>query len=210
MISHAVTHSMPHAYFLHTSSKTGPGPGVAANFGGSWGPEKLLRQGDPRDLVTQVNLWLHGDASSPLLPPHEYVYVSSANDQNWTTNPNAPSSLVSDCVGDCHARFLLAVERGCFLGSNGYSPDFDLPLGNPHGPAAERRAQWIPRPRTEFFPQRLRRAQQPTRSSPDTKVRGRGIAAALMGKADDHTIFFAAGDAPAPPPTAGPAGPVGC
>jgi hypothetical protein len=182
---------MPHAYFLHTSSKTGPGPGVAANFGGSWGPEKLLRQGDPRDLVTQVNLWLHGDASSPLLPPHEYVYVSSANDQNWTTNPNAPSSLVSDCVGDCHARFLLAVERGCFLGSNGYSPDFDLPLGNPHGPAVFQNAT-APATLTRYFGTSGTKVIYTYRGqNPDRKGTGEGV-----------IWWNGVAPSPTPPPTA--------
>ena len=39
------------------------------------------------------------------------------------------------CIGDCHARFLLAVEEGVFLGTNGYVDDYDRSLGDPKGPA---------------------------------------------------------------------------
>lgn len=61
--------------------------------------------------------------------------MGMAGDQHWTVDPNWPASQRSNCTGDCHARFLLAVEEGVMLGAEGWSDDYDRPLGDPLGPA---------------------------------------------------------------------------
>ena len=61
--------------------------------------------------------------------------MSSTHDQKWTTDPNDPSSLQSACDDNCLVRFLLGVEEGVFLGTNGWDPAYERPLGNPLGPA---------------------------------------------------------------------------
>ena len=43
--------------------------------------------------------------------------MGMAGDQHWTVDPNWPASQQSNCTGDCHARFLLAVEEGVMLGA---------------------------------------------------------------------------------------------
>ena len=43
--------------------------------------------------------------------------MGMAGDQHWTVDPNWPASQQSNCTGDCHARFLLAVEQGVMLGA---------------------------------------------------------------------------------------------
>jgi hypothetical protein len=127
-------------YANHDVFKGDPATTVPSNFYGTSnarpGKASLLTSGDPRQLVDRVQLWLHGDNSSSS-PPHKYVYVASCRDENWRVDPNDPASQApaSHCVGDCHARFLLAVEENVFLGTNGYSADYDRPLGDPKGPA---------------------------------------------------------------------------
>ena len=64
------------------------------------------------------------------------------NAQKWNeTDPNDPSSLLSACSDQSLARFLLAVERGAFFGTNGWSPAYERPLGDPLGPAVYTAAQ---------------------------------------------------------------------
>lgn len=101
---------------------------ISSNFHGSWGADSLLHQGDPRDLVQ----WVQGDAC---MANHSYCYLSSTGDQHWTTDPNDPASLQSACNSNCLGRFLLAVEEGVFLGTNGWDEQYYYPLGNPLGDA---------------------------------------------------------------------------
>merc|ERR1719499_2325275 len=70
--------------------------------------------------------------------------MSCTGDQNYKTNPNSPSALKSKCTEEQLARFLLAVEPGCFLGTNGWDEAYERPLGDPLGtaqfyPASEER-----------------------------------------------------------------------
>ena len=103
-----------------------------SNFRGKWNKEPLLFAGDPRELIDYIqNEFVN----------HTYVYMASTGDQHPTTDPNDPETLKSKCVGDCLARFLLAVEENVFLGADGWDPVFDLPLGNPAGPAVYTPAQ---------------------------------------------------------------------
>ena len=101
--------------------------GVGANFKGHAGNDAFLKDGDPRDTVARVNF---------VLSNHTYHFMPCAGDQKWEVDPNARSSLVSQCSHKQLVRFLLAVEPGCLLGTNGWSPLYDLPLGDPLAPAA--------------------------------------------------------------------------
>jgi hypothetical protein len=101
------------------------------NLQGHWkqGRHWSLKTGDPRDLAEEVKANLKPAGNST------YWYMSCTGDQVWSTDPNAPASLKSQCDGDELARFLLAAEPGCFFGTNGWSPDYAEPLGDPLGPA---------------------------------------------------------------------------
>lgn len=100
--------------------------GVMSNLNGHWGGDRGLKSGDPRDNIKDVN---------DHLVNHSYFYMSCTGDQHWTTDPNDPKSLVSACNDQALGRFLLAVEEGCFFGTNGWDPDYAKPLGDPTGPA---------------------------------------------------------------------------
>ena len=104
--------------------------GVEADLNGHWNTDKNLEKGDPRDLIADVHAHLKGFGGN-----HTYFYMSSTGDQHWTVDPDNPSTLKSQCSSQCLARFLLGVERGCFLGTNGWDADYDRPLGDPLGPA---------------------------------------------------------------------------
>lgn len=100
--------------------------GVRANLNGHWNSDKDLHKGDPRDLITDV---------AAHLVNHTYFYMSCTGDQHWTVDPNDPSSLTSACDDKVLARFLLGVEKGCFLGTNGWDAAYERELGDPLGPA---------------------------------------------------------------------------
>ena len=99
---------------------------VSTNLDGAWGSDAYLLRGDPRGLINDTQKYL---------ATHKYVYMGMAGDQHWTVDPNWPASRASNCTGDCHARFLLAVEEGVMLGAEGWDEAYDKPLGNPLGPA---------------------------------------------------------------------------
>ena len=48
------------------------------------------------------------------------------------------SSTKSSCSEDQIAMFLLGVEKGAFLGCNGWDEQFSKPLGDPTGPAVQK------------------------------------------------------------------------
>ena len=100
--------------------------GVGSNMNGVTSPDPLMESGDPRDSIKYVNNHLRN---------HTYHWSSCFRDQQWMYDPNARSSLVSQCSDKQLARFLLSVEPGCILGTNGWDDKFDLPLGNPLAPA---------------------------------------------------------------------------
>ena len=81
---------------------------------------------DPRDLITDVKSHLAN---------YTYYYWGCAGDQVWKTDPNNSSSLRSTCSDQSLARFLLAVEKGAFIATNGWDPAYEQPLGDPLGPA---------------------------------------------------------------------------
>ena len=86
-----------------------------------------IKTGDPRAGIKEV---------ADHLANHTYFYMSCTGDQHWTTDPNDPASLQSACSDQMLARFLLSVEPGCFLGTNGWDPAYERPLGDPLAPAA--------------------------------------------------------------------------
>lgn len=109
---------------------------VSSNLDGSWNPSPGLKPGtDPRAFISAVQGWLHGSVGPKPTPAHQYVFMNSQGDQHWTTDPNDPASLQGSCVGDCLARFLLGVERGVILGTDGWDESYAKPLGDPLGPA---------------------------------------------------------------------------
>jgi hypothetical protein len=100
--------------------------GVSANLNGhyiNWGP---LQSGDPRAMLPDVKAHLKN---------HLYMYMSCTHDQSWSKDPNDPAVIASKCSNDTLARFLLVVEKGCFLGTNGWDQAYERPLGDPLGPA---------------------------------------------------------------------------
>ena len=113
--------------------------GVGSNLNGHFSNDPYLKSGDPRDSIKDVKAHLAN---------HTFFYMSCTSDQHWTTDPNAASTLKTFCSDSQLARFLLSVEPGCFLGTNGWSPDYERPLGDPLAPAAYSPAQGASRPAT--------------------------------------------------------------
>eukprot|EP00040_Diaphanoeca_grandis_P042594 m.1296 g.1296 ORF g.1296 m.1296 type:complete len:342 (-) comp615_c0_seq1:175-1200(-) len=89
--------------------------GVGSNLNGHYIDWKLLKGGDPRDIIQDV---------SSHLKNHRYMYMSCTTDQGWQTNPNASATLASKCSEDTLARFLLGVQPCVFLGANGWDSDY--------------------------------------------------------------------------------------
>ena len=112
--------------------------GVESNLNGHWAVDKQLKGGDPRKIVADVQAHLRPPAGKG---NHSYFYMSCTGDQHWTVDPNDPKSLHSACDEKVLARFLLAAEEGCFLGTNGWSLDYEKALGDPVGPAVYTAAQ---------------------------------------------------------------------
>jgi len=100
--------------------------GIQANLNGHWQHDRGLFTGDPRKHIQDVQEHLVN---------HSYFYDSCTIDQKWWIDPNDPASLRTKCDDKTLARFLLAVEKGVFLGTNGWDPSYDKPLGDPLGPA---------------------------------------------------------------------------
>jgi hypothetical protein len=64
------------------------------------------------------------------------VYLASTDQHSdWD-----PTNTTSQCTDEQLAKFMLVVEEGAFVGCNGNDARFDLPLGNPTGPAVEKPA----------------------------------------------------------------------
>ena len=99
---------------------------VTCNLNGKWGGDGDLKSGDPRNFVAAV---------SKCLATHKYCFFNTQGDQHWTVDPNDPASIQSKCTGDCLARFLLGVEEGAILGTEGWDESYANPLGNPLAPA---------------------------------------------------------------------------
>ena len=119
-------------YYANGGLFTGaPGFNVASNMEGKTRKgggqrDHLLWGGDPRDFIVAVN---------ECLSTHMYCFVNSEGDQRWTVDPNSPIALQARCTEDCLARFLLGVEKGVILGTEGWDELYDKPLGDPLGPA---------------------------------------------------------------------------
>ena len=103
-----------------------PFEGVEGNLNGHWQHDSGLFTGDPRKHIEDVQQHLVN---------HTYFYSSCTIDEKWYIDPNDPASLYTQCDDQALARFLLAVEKGVFLGSNGWDPAYDKPLGDPLSPA---------------------------------------------------------------------------
>ena len=114
-------------YFSNTNGNNGGFEGVGSNLNGHWKSDSNIKTGDPRAGIKEV---------ADHLANHTYFYMSCTGDQHWTTDPNDPASLQSACSDQMLARFLLSVEPGCFLGTNGWDPAYERPLGDPLAPAA--------------------------------------------------------------------------
>ena len=81
---------------------------------------------DPRSVIAAVE---------EARKVHKYIKIGGS-DQHWSTDPNDPEGLAhGSCLGDCHARFLLAWQPGCMMGSNSWDPIYSRPIGEPRGPA---------------------------------------------------------------------------
>ena len=61
---------------------------MRSNLNGHWAKDKNLKNGDPRQLIKDVQSHLS---------THKYFYMSCTGDQHWTNNPNDPTSLVTQC-----------------------------------------------------------------------------------------------------------------
>lgn len=109
----------------YSSSGDPEGPGIVGTLAGGPHHKPGGPPLDPRDEI---------DAVQAALKLHKYLRLGGG-DQFWDTNPNDPANLGGSCLGDCHARFLLLWEPGVCMGSSGYDPIYDRPLGNPSGPA---------------------------------------------------------------------------
>eukprot|EP00117_Sycon_ciliatum_P045242 scpid73696/ scgid32539/ len=72
-------------------------------------------------------------------PGVEYLYFYCGHDDHRQTDGNDTSS---QCTEKDVAMFLLVVEEGMFLGTNGWSDEFSNPLGNPLGNATEAGKVW--------------------------------------------------------------------
>lgn len=79
--------------------------------------------GDPAELIDMVKAVLGNGYKYLVVQPHRY---------SSPTRDDKESSLCSEYEV---AKFLLALEEGCFLACNGWSEDFARPLGEPVGPA---------------------------------------------------------------------------
>lgn len=101
----------------------GPEP-VSSNMNGWWNG-KWRQITDPRDVIKKVQ---------QELASHKYVTMG-VGDQHWDTDPDSAEALQGQCVGDCLARVLLAIEEGVMLIANGWDESYDRPLGKPVGPA---------------------------------------------------------------------------
>lgn len=78
---------------------------------------------NPVKLIPEVN---------SVLKNYTYAWVYAVKDEHWGHDPHITKS---NCTDDQIAAFLLAVEKGAFLGCNGWNKQFAKPLGDPLGPA---------------------------------------------------------------------------
>jgi hypothetical protein len=68
----------------------------------------------------------------------EYIFIGCgdhSNNAHWHNSTADPDDVDTDCSPNHLALFLLMVEEGMMIGANGWSEDYDKPLGNPLGPA---------------------------------------------------------------------------
>lgn len=68
----------------------------------------------------------------------QYIFIGCgdhSNDAHWHNSTADPDDVSSDCSPNHLALFLLMVEEGMMMGANGWSDDYDRPLGAPLGPA---------------------------------------------------------------------------
>eukprot|EP00117_Sycon_ciliatum_P018322 scpid73187/ scgid16979/ len=71
-------------------------------------------------------------------PVVDYLFFSCGDDHRQTDG----NDTSSHCSPEDVALFLLVVEKGMFLGTNGWSDEFSNPLGNPLGNATEAGKVW--------------------------------------------------------------------
>ena len=86
------------------------------------------------------NVWKMVDQTRQMLHEYhyKYVYVGCGDHNPSEGKPfrhNCTDDLCTDCTPEGIAIFLLIVEEGVFLGTDGWDPAFDKPLGAPLGPA---------------------------------------------------------------------------
>ena len=68
----------------------------------------------------------------------QYLFIGCgdhSNNAHWHNSTADPDDVDTDCSPNHVALFLLMVEEGMMIGANGWSADYDKPLGNPLGPA---------------------------------------------------------------------------
>ena len=68
----------------------------------------------------------------------KYIFIGCgdhSNNAHWHNSTADPDDVDTDCSPNHIALFMLMVEEGMMIGANGWSEDYDKPLGNPLGPA---------------------------------------------------------------------------
>eukprot|EP00662_Eupelagonemidae_sp_cell21_P024608 gene24608-27378_t len=95
----------------------------------------------PHPKIAGQNVWQMIEQTREMLHVYNYSYVYlGCGDHNPSGGKpfhhSCADDLCTDCTPEGIAIFLLVVEEGVFLGSNGWDPAFDRPLGAPLGPAA--------------------------------------------------------------------------
>ena len=68
----------------------------------------------------------------------QYIFIGCGDHSNfahWHNQTADPDDTDTDCSPNHLALFLLMLEEGMMMGANGWSEDYDKPLGKPLGPA---------------------------------------------------------------------------
>lgn len=90
------------------------------------------KAGELANNIADVQLWKTSNHSAGPYAGLRWLYFYGARDQQPSHDP---ANTTSECPQHVVVLFLLIAEPGCFLGCNGWSPDFDRELGEPIAPA---------------------------------------------------------------------------
>ena len=87
-----------------------------------------MKSNNPSSLVNEIQ---------KALKNYTYAHIQTRDLINGDC-----TSTKSSCSTEEIVKFLLAVEKGAFLGCNGWDDQFDKPLGDPLGPAVKNKDMW--------------------------------------------------------------------